>query len=142
MRAFRLSLLLLALALFCGCNPWSNRCETLCSGLMDTCSFGAWSSVEQCRMGCVDDMYRRSDASELFACYESAIAAPSPGEASQRVARARAAGLFDATIAAGTWDEETEVTRALELGTCDLFAFGQCKVDAVQVVPEAPLVGN
>jgi len=63
-------------------------------------------------------------------------------DAARRVTRAQEAGLFDTAINAGTWDEATEVQRALELGTCDLFAFVQCKVEAVQVVPKAPLVEN
>jgi hypothetical protein len=87
-------------------------------------------------------MYRRSDAKDLFACYESAVAAPNDEEAARRVTRAQAAGLFDSAIAEGTWDEAAEVTRAKDLGTCDLFAFVQCKVEAVQVVPQAPLVGE
>jgi hypothetical protein len=142
MRAFcRVATLLGVLAL-AGCNPWSSRCETLCESLIDGCGFGAWSSVEQCRAGCVDDMYRRSDAEELFSCYEDAVATPSIEDASRRVSRAREAGLFDAAIAEGSWDEPGEVQRALELGRCDLFAFVQCKVEAVQVVPRAPLVEN
>jgi len=142
MHLLRLCLLLSALALLGGCNPWSTRCETLCSSLIDDCGFGAWSSTEQCRSGCIEDMYRRSDAKDLFACYESAVAAPNDEEAARRVTRAQAAGLFDSAIAEGTWDEAAEVTRAKDLGTCDLFAFVQCKVEAVQVVPQAPLVGE
>ena len=125
-----------------GCNPWSSQCEDLCSSVMDDCGFGAWSSVEQCRLGCIDDMYRRTDAKQLIACYEAAVAAPTVEEATTRVNRARQAGLFDAAIEAGTWDEQAEIQRASELGTCDIFSFVQCKVEAVQVVPKAPLVGN
>ncbi len=142
MYPLRLFIVLCTFALLGGCNPWATRCETLCSSLIDECGFGAWSSTEQCRSGCIEDMYRRADAKDLFTCYESAVAAPDDAEAAQRVARAQAAGLFDSAIAAGTWDEAAEVTRAKTLGTCDLFAFVQCKVEAVQVVPEAPLVGD
>jgi len=87
-------------------------------------------------------MYRRDDAKDLLACYETALAPPTLEEATTRVTRAQQAGLFAAEIAAGTWNEEAEVQRALELGSCDLFAFVQCKVEAVQVVPTAPLVGD
>lgn len=142
MHPLRLFLVLCIFALLGGCNPWSTRCETLCSSLIDDCGFGAWSSTEQCRSGCIEDMYRRSDAKDLFACYESAVAEPDAAEAAQRVARAQKAGLFDEAIAAGTWDEASELTRATALGTCDLFSFVQCKVEAVQVVPKAPLVGD
>jgi hypothetical protein len=134
-------LVLVALALT-GCNSWSSRCETLCTSLFNDCSLEAWSSIEQCRLGCVEDMYRRDDASDIFTCYEAALAPPTLEAATARVNRAREAGLFESEIAAGTWDEEGEVQRALELGSCDLFAFVQCKVEAVQVVPTAPLVGN
>ena len=123
-----------------GCNPWSSRCEELCTRLVDECDFGAWSSAEQCRMGCVDDMYRRHDAEELLACYETAIEAPSEDVARQRVLRAQQAGLFDEQVASGTFDETIEVQRAIEFGTCDVFEFVQCKVDAVQVLPETPLL--
>jgi len=68
MRHLRALLLGVSLIVLAGCNPWSSRCETLCSSLMDECGFGAWSSVEQCRMGCVEDMYRRADAKDLLTC--------------------------------------------------------------------------
>lgn len=135
-------LLVLLVTILSGCNQWSSRCETLCTSLFNDCSLEAWSSIEQCRLGCVEDMYRRNDAKDLFTCYETALAPPTLEEAATRVTRAQQAGLFEAEIAAGTWDEEAEVQRALELGSCDLFAFVQCKVEAVQVVPTAPLVGD
>ena len=134
-----LVLVLLALGL-AGCNTWSDRCESLCGRLVDECGFTAWSSSEQCRVGCVDDMYRRHDAAELLACYEAAIDPPDSETAEQRVRRAREGGLFDDAISAGSFDEAAEVQRAVELGTCDAFAFVQCKVEAVQVAPQTPLV--
>ena len=143
MRALSSITLLLTILLGVGaCNPWSSRCEDLCSQLKEDCNFSAWATSEQCRQGCVDDMYRRDDAEELFACYERAVAVPSADEAIARVAQAQQAGLFDKAIEAGSWDQASEEARAIELGTCDLFAFVQCKVEAVQVAPQLPLLGD
>lgn len=131
----------LALATSLGaCSSSSARCESLCTQLVDECGYSAWTSVDQCRSGCVDDMYRRSDADEVLGCYEEALAVPSREEAATRVNRARQAGLFDRAVENGTWDEEAEIDRAIDLGTCDLFSFVQCKVEAVQATPESPLL--
>ena len=140
--ASRLSVLLVTTLGLLGCNPWSERCESLCTQLMNECQYSAWATTEQCRKGCTDDLYRRDDAAEVMSCYENAVAVPSSEEAASRVARAREAGLFDKAIEAGTWDQATEEARAVQLGTCDLFAFVQCKVGAVQVEPTLPLIGD
>lgn len=140
--AARLLILLSATLGLVGCNPWSERCENLCTQLMNDCEYSAWATTEQCRQGCTDDLYRRDDAADVMTCYESAVAVPSAEEAASRVARAREAGLFDKAIEAGTWDQTAEEARAVELGTCDLFAFVQCKVGAVQVEPKLPMIGD
>ncbi|MEE2828594.1 MAG: hypothetical protein VX498_05370 [Myxococcota bacterium] len=136
--------LLLMLALLTtassGCNPWSSRCESLCVRLVDECGFNAWSSAEQCRLGCVDDMYRRTDAEELLGCYEAAVDPPSHEEAAELVNRALQAGFLAPPIDDQPLDVDAEIERAVAFGTCDVFSFVQCKVEAVQVPPSSPLL--
>ena len=54
--------------------------------------------------------------------------------------RAVAAGLFSAQVTAGTFDRNVAVQDAVGHGTCDAVAVLQCKVEAVQVRPTAPLL--
>ncbi len=113
------------------CNPTSQRCEAVCTKFVLGCGWNAWTSVEQCRQGCVEDMYRRDDANEVLDCYVAASDAPAEETAASWVDRAYGAGVFDAKVAAGTYSREEAVEEAIAFGTCDVFAAVQCKVDAV-----------
>ena len=139
-RSLAFLLLLLLATAGSGCDRWSSRCETLCVRLVNECSFSAWSSTEQCRLGCVDDMYRREDAGELLACYEAAVEPISRAEAAELVDRAFQAGFLTRPIDDQPVDIEAEIERAMAFGTCDAFSFVQCKVEAVQVAPSTPLI--
>lgn len=136
MKAF---LVLLAL-LMSGCVTNGAECERICGRFVSDCGFNAWGSVEQCRIGCVEDLYRRTDAEAVIACYDAAVDAPTEELAGVTVDRATEAGLFADAQAAGTFDRATAITEAIGHGTCDTFAVVQCKVDAVQVRPDVPLV--
>ncbi len=129
-----------AVGLLAGCNPHADECESICRQFVVGCEFTAWPTAEQCRAGCEEDMYRRDDAADVFACYEAAVAPPSRIEAGARVDAAVDRGFFAEEIAAGTWDREATIDAAVEAGTCDLFAVVQCKVEAVQVRPDPPLL--
>ena len=123
-----------------GCDPNNSECERLCSRFVNDCGWTAWGSVDQCRIGCTEDLYRRSDASEVIACYDAAVDAPTAEQAAAVVDRAVEAGLFADAVAAGTFDRDAAVNDAVGHGTCDAFALVQCKVEAVKVRPDAPLV--
>jgi len=99
------------------------------------CEFSAWSSVTQCTDGCIEDMYRRDDATEVLACYAAAVDEPPRAEVEATLEVALAHGFFADEVAAGTFDREARVTAGIAAGTCDLFAVVQCKVDAVQEAP-------
>ncbi len=132
--------LLLGLALVAGCSPHRNQCQALCSKMVNTCGWPAWTSVDQCREGCQDDLYRRDDADELIACYHAAADPPSPEEAGARVDLGIEQGVYDAQIAQGTFDRDTAIASLTERMTCDPFAAVQCKTNAVLVRPDLPLV--
>ena len=133
-------LLLLAALLCSGCVTNNAECERMCGRFVNECGFNAWASVEQCRVGCVEDLYRRTDAAEVIACYDAAVDVPTAEQAGALVDRATEAGLFSEQITAGTFDRNTAVQQAIVNGTCDAFAVVQCKVEAVQVRPTAPLL--
>ncbi len=132
--------LLLVAVLLSGCVTNSAECERICSRFVNECGFTAWASVEQCKVGCVEDLYRRTDTAEVIACYDSAVDVPTPEAAGALVDRAVEAGLFSAQVTAGTFDRNVAVQDAIGHGTCDSFAVLQCKVEAVQVRPTAPLL--
>ena len=132
-----LSILLLGTA---GCVTNSAECERLCTRFVSDCGFNAWGSVEQCRVGCVEDLYRRTDADAVIACYDAAVDVPTVEQAGALVDRAVEAGLFSEQVTAGTFDRGAAVVDAQTHGTCDAFAVVQCKVEAVQVRADAPLV--
>lgn len=131
----RALLLLIALACAAGCNPHATECEAICRKFVSGCEFSAWSSVTQCQDGCMEDMYRRSDADEVLACYTAAVEEPARASVETQLDRALAHGFFADEVAAGTFDREAKVTEGIAAGTCDLFAVVQCKVDAVQEPP-------
>jgi len=133
-------LLPLIFALLTGCVTNGAECERICTRFVTDCGFNAWGSVEQCRVGCVEDLYRRDDAAEVIACYDAAVDAPTTEQAAAVLDRATDAGLFSEQQAAGTFDRDVAIQDAVGHGTCDPFAVVQCKVEAVQVRPTAPLV--
>lgn len=139
-RRAALILLLGALAL-AGCDRIPEGCEAICSRFVVECGFTAWSGVEQCAAGCVEDLYRRDDAEEVLACYHAAVDVPSRTEAEARVDRAIEAGLFDQPSVI-PFDKEAVIDGAVDSGTCDLFAVIQCKVVAVQVPASGTLLGR
>jgi len=108
--------------------------------MVSGCEFTAWTSVEQCKTGCLEDMYRRADVDEVLACYEAALDPPTRAQAEARVDEAVEHGFFEREVATGTFDRDAWVDRAIEDGTCDVFAVVQCKVDAVQVAPTGPFI--
>jgi len=118
-----------------GCDSQRGECEQICRTFITTCEWNAWSYVSQCTQGCVEDMYRRDDAEEIFACYRSAVAAPSREEATATVERALAAGLFSKDLEVGEFNLEVAIDSAIENGTCDAFAAVQCKVEALKARP-------
>ncbi|GEM_PF-1810457 len=140
MKKALISTWVLAALLLPGCVTNGAECERICGRFVNDCGFNAWNSVEQCRVGCVEDLYRRTDAAEVIACYDAAVDAPSEEEAGALVDRAVDAGLFSEQQAAGTFVRATAVQEAIGHGTCDPFAVVQCKVEAVKVRPDAPLV--
>ena len=117
------------------CTTHSEHCETLCKRFVNDCQFSAWSNVSQCTQGCVDDMYRRDDAQEVFDCYRAAIAPPSREQAAITVQRAVDAGLFSKDQEVGLFDLDAAIDAAIEHGTCDPFAAVQCKVQALKQPP-------
>jgi hypothetical protein len=138
----RLLLLALVAVLSFGCVTNGNECEEICTRFVTDCGFNAWGGVEQCRIGCVEDLYRRADADEVLACYHAAVDPPTSEQAEALVDRATEAGFFDDRIEAQTFVRADAVTEAIGNGTCDAFAVVQCKVEAVQVRPTAPLLSG
>lgn len=134
-----LVVVLLALA---GCTPNRSQCDALCSKLVNTCEWPAWTSADQCADGCIDDLYRRDDADDLIACYNAAADAPSAELAGARVDLAVEQGVYDSQIAQGTYDRPGAIVQMTERMTCDPFAAVQCKTDAVLVRPNLPLVSE
>jgi len=133
-------LLMMVVVMGLGCQPNRNECQALCSKLVNTCGWPAWTSVDQCREGCLDDLYRRDDSEELIACYNEAADPPTIEAANARVDLAVAQGVFDAQIAQGTFTRESAMAQMTEKMTCDPFAAVQCKTEAVLVRPDLPLV--
>ncbi|MCP4871184.1 MAG: hypothetical protein GY898_20945 [Proteobacteria bacterium] len=133
-------LLLLSLTFAVGCNPHAEGCEAVCRKFVSGCEFSAWSNVTQCQEGCMEDMYRRSDATEVLACYTAAVDAPARASVEATLDRALEHGFFADEVTAGTFDREAKVAEGIEAGTCDLFAVVQCKVDAVQIAPTGPFL--
>jgi len=136
------ALLFLLVLTLAGCTPNRNECEALCSKLVNTCGWPAWTSVDQCAEGCVDDLYRRDDADDLISCYNAAADAPPPEVAGARVDLAVEQGVYDAQIAQGTYSREGAIVQMTERMTCDPFAAVQCKTDAVLARPSLPLVNE
>lgn len=118
-----------------GCDSNRADCEGICRTFISTCEWTAWSHVSQCTQGCVEDMYRRDDTDDIFACYRSAAAAPSREEAEATVQRAVDAGLFAKDQELGAFVLEEVIDAAVEHGTCDAFAAVQCKVQALKAPP-------
>ncbi len=131
----RILLLALLLAGLSGCQSNREECEEVCRTFISTCDWNAWSTVSQCTQGCVDDMYRRDDAQEVFDCYRAAIAPPSREQAAITVQRAVDAGLFSKDQEVGLFDLDAAIDAAIEHGTCDPFAAVQCKVQALKQPP-------
>ena len=134
-RALALASFALLLSLAAGCNPSQSGCESICRQLITGCEFTAWSSAEQCQAGCVEDMYRRSDAEDVLACYQAAIDPISRAEAEDRVDRALEKGALGGLTLSDGIDREAVIQQTLEASSCDVFAVVQCKVEAVQVAP-------
>ena len=126
---------LLIVALLSGCASHDEECEEICRSFITTCEWNAWSHVSQCTQGCVEDMYRRDDADEVFDCYRAAIAPPSRDDAQITVQKALDAGLFAKAQDLNEFDLEVAVDEAIASGTCDPFAAVQCKVQAIKVPP-------
>ncbi len=137
----RALLVALLLGVLAGCSDVPDQCEAICSRFLNECGFVAWSGVEQCAAGCVEDMYRRDDTDQVFACYHAAVDPPTTAEAEARVDRAIEAGLFDQPSVV-PFDKQAVIDEAIDSGTCDLFAVVQCKVDAVQVPAPGALLGR
>ena len=136
-----LLVLCLGLMALAGCSDVPERCETICYRFVDDCGFTAWSGVEQCTAGCLEDMYRRTDADDVLDCYQAAVDPPTREQAEIRVDRALEAGLLG-EVSFVPFDREATIDQAVASGTCDMFAVVQCKVDAVQVPASGPLLGN
>lgn len=132
---------LLALLLL-GCDSTSRRCESVCTEFMTTCGWTAWPTVDACKAGCEDDLYHRSDASEVLDCYEAAVAPLSEEAAEAQVARALTEGMFAAQEAADSFNYILELDRYRTASECDLFATIQCKVLAVQQPVRTPLLNE
>ncbi len=139
----RLTLLVLLAALIgCGSGDNGPRCEQICRKFVNVCEWPAWTSVEQCKQGCLDDMYRRSDAAEVLNCYAAAADPPTQEVVQASVDEALARGVYGVAISQGTFNREQAELRALEQMTCDPFAAVQCKTEAVLVQPDLPLVNE
>lgn len=132
-RAVFVGLFLVSMLL--GCASHDEECEEICRSFITTCEWNAWSHVSQCTQGCVEDMYRRDDAEEIFDCYRAAIAPPTREAAQVTVQRALDAGLFSKAQDLSEFDFELAVEDAIVSGTCDPFAAVQCKVQALKVPP-------
>ena len=137
-RAMLLVTLALA-ALLAGCDDHSDGCESVCRSFLFDCGVTAWADVEQCTAGSGEDLYRRTDADEVLACYEAAIAVPTRAQAEAKVDAAFEAGLFG-EILIGMPDRDTLVEQAIQSGTCDVFEVVQCKVEAVQEPASGALI--
>lgn len=135
-------LLLIAALLGCGSGDNGPRCEQVCRKFVTVCEWPAWTTVDQCKRGCVDDMYRRSDSAEVLDCYATAADAPSPEQAEATLDEAIARGVYDVAIAQGTFDRATATAQVTEQMTCDPFAAVQCKTASVLVRPDLPLVNE
>lgn len=118
-----------------GCDSNRGDCEAICRTFINTCEWTAWSHVSQCTQGCVEDMYRRDDVAEIFACYRAATAEPSRQDAEATVQRALDAGLFAKAQELGSFDLQVAIDAAIQHGTCDAFAVVQCKVQALKAPP-------
>lgn len=137
--------LLLACALLFGCGGSGDsgpRCEQVCRKFVNVCGWPAWTSVEQCKRGCLEDMYRRSDANEVLDCYAAAADPPTTEAVNAAVDEAVARGVYDSGISQGTFDRAAALSQMTEQMTCDPFAAVQCKTDAVLVRPDLPLVNE
>ncbi len=141
MKRFALLVLVAALA-GCGSGDSGPRCDQVCRKFVNICEWPAWTSVEQCKRGCLDDMYRRSDAQEVLDCYAAAADAPSPDTVELTLDQALAQGVYDVAIAQGTFERGRAAAQLTEQMTCDPFAAVQCKTAAVLVRPDLPLVNE
>ena len=126
---------LLLTSLLPACESHRDECEEICRTFISTCEWNAWSHVSQCTQGCVEDMYRRNDADEVFDCYRAAIAPPSREDARATVQQALDAGLFAKAQDLNEFVFEVAVDEAIAHGTCDPFAAVQCKVQALKAPP-------
>jgi hypothetical protein len=134
-------LLLLGLVALAGCSDVPDRCDAICSRFVVDCEFTAWSSVDQCAAGCVEDMYRRTDAHDVLDCYHAAVDTPTAQQSEARVDRALEAGLLgEASFI--PFDRAAAVDQAMSAGTCDMFAVVQCKAESVQVPASGALLGR
>ncbi len=131
-------LLIAAMLATLGCNNTARRCESVCTEFMTSCGWTAWPSVDACKAGCEDDLYRRSDATEVLDCYEASVAEMTEDEAQELVNRAITEGVFVAD--ATEFSYIAEVQRVVEASRCDVFATVQCKVQSVQQPVDTPLL--
>ncbi len=139
----RFAILWFAVALVgCGSGDNGPRCEQICRKFVTVCEWPAWTSVEQCKRGCLDDMYRRADAAEVLDCYAAAADAPTAELVQQTLDEAIALGVYDVAVAQGTFDRAQAAIQMTEQMTCDPFAAVQCKTSAVLVRPDLPLVNE
>ena len=129
------SFVVLGSVMLAGCGSHEEECKEICRSFITTCEWNAWSHVSQCTQGCVEDMYRRDDADEVFDCYRTAIAAPRRAAAQVTVQRALDAGLFAKAQDLNEFNIEEAIDKAIAHGTCDPFAAVQCKVQALKQPP-------
>jgi hypothetical protein len=128
--------------LLSACSQVRPECELVCRKFVTVCEFPAWSTVEQCTQGCVDDMYRRDDWQVVLDCYARAADPPTEDEAAAWVDAALAAGRWAQQVAAGSFDRPAALDLARDSLTCDAFAVVQCKVDSVLDPPSGTLIAR
>lgn len=128
------------LVLLAGCATAASKCEDLCVRLVDDCAFTAWPSVESCRVGCMDDLYRRDDVDDVLGCYHAALDGPTEAVAEAKVTEALDAGYWAAEVEAGTFDRPARVQQVRADGRCDPFAVVQCRIDSAGDEAPSPLL--
>lgn len=138
------AVIIVLIALLAGCGGGDNgpRCEQVCRKFVNVCEWPAWTSVEQCKRGCLEDMYRRNDADAVLDCYAAAADPPTTEAVEAAVDEAIARGVYATGISQGTFDRAAAISQTTEQMTCDPFAAVQCKTDAVLVRPDLPLVNE
>ncbi len=130
--------LLLFCVLLSACTGTERQCEQLCQKMVGTCAWQAWSSVEVCTQGCLDDLYRREDSAEIVACYDAAVEPMTRDAAEAAVTDALNAGLL--ADDSPDFSFLGEVQRLQDGSACDAFAVIRCKQGAAPSRPDLPLV--